>query len=91
MGEPPGAEPVGRADQHPGLGGLTEQGQDGTDRAAGHPGQDGRVQVRAEHGGGRQQPGARLTEGVEPALDRVLGPWGTAVAPGWASSSRATW
>jgi hypothetical protein len=76
VGEAPGAELVGRADQHPGPGGLTEQGQHRADGLAGDPGQDRRAQVGAEHRGGLQQPDAGVAEAGQPAPDRVAHPVG---------------
>jgi hypothetical protein len=74
VGEPPGAELVGRGNQHPGPGGLAELGQHLAHRLAGDPGQDGRAQVGPEHRGRLEQPHARVAEGGEPSLDGVADP-----------------
>ena len=74
MGEPPGAELAGRGDQHPGPGGLAEQGQHRAGGLAGHGGQDLGPEVGTEHRGRLQQPEAGVAEGGQPAQDRIAHP-----------------
>ena len=74
VGEPPGPELAGGGDQHPGPGGLAEQGQHGAGGLAGHGGQDLGPQVGTEHRGRLQQPEAGVAEGGQPAQDRVAHP-----------------
>ena len=76
VGEAPGAELAGRADHHPGRGGLAEQVEHHARGPAGHPGQDGGPQVGAGHRARLQQPDTGVAEGGQPAPDRVADPMG---------------